>query len=160
MKSKTLSVRKSKNGMGLFANKDFKINEIITEIRGNLITCDVDDDLDDKTRSNAIRFDNEEFISPEGEIGEFVNHSCNPNSKIVKKNKKLFFVAICPILENAEIVFDYSTIVAKDDIWTMKCKCGEKNCRKIVKKFNSLPKKLKNEYIESSVVPKYILRIK
>jgi SET domain-containing protein len=160
MKSKTLSVKKSKTGMGLFAEKNFKSGDLIVELKGKLITCYEDENIDEETRSNTIRFNNEKFLSPKGEIGEMVNHSCNPNSKITKKNNKLVLIAIKPIGKGTEIFFDYSTVLANDDIWTMKCKCGENNCRKVVKKFNSLSKKLRNNYIEYSIVPKYILRIK
>lgn len=160
MKSEVLSVKKSKNGRGVFAKRDFKSGEVVLELKGELITCYEDDDLDNRTRSNTIRYSNEMFLSPKGELGELVNHSCNPNSKIVKKSKKLFLVAIKPILKNEEVLFDYSTIIASDDIWTMRCNCGSKNCRKVVKSFNKLPKKLQSTYIKEKIVPKYILNIK
>jgi len=160
MNNKTLSIKKSKNGNGVFAKKNFKIGEVVIELKGTLITCYLDDDIDEQTRSNTIRYSNEKFLNPKGELGELINHSCNPNSKIVKKGKKLFIIAIEPILKNTEVLFDYSTIIANDDIWTMRCNCGSKNCRKIIKSFNLLPKSIQSNYIKSKIVPKHILVIK
>lgn len=56
-----------------------------------------------------------------------------------------------------KVTFDYSTILAKDDIWEMKCNCGSKHCRKTIKKFSTLPKRLKEKYTPLGMVPKYIL---
>ena len=153
-------IKKSKNGRGLFAKRNIQKGEVISLIKGSLITCNEDDDLDEQTRSNTIRFNNEKFLNPKGEIGELINHSCSPNSKIVKASNKMYVRAIENISKDAEIVFDYSTVLANDDIWQMKCNCGEKSCRKVIKMFKTLPSKTKQHYIKNKIVPKYILHIK
>ncbi len=152
-------VKKSKNGRGLFAGKNFNANSRIHKLVGTLITCNEDDDLDAQTRSNTIRFNEEKFLNPKGQIGERINHSCKPNAKIVKASNILYIVSIDPISKDTEILFDYSTVLAPDDIWTMKCNCGEKKCRKVIKKFNTLPKRIRDEYKKRGIVPKYILKI-
>lgn len=157
--SKIVSIRKSKNGRGIFANKYMPKNKVILDLKGSLITCDIDDNLDEQTRSNTIRYDSERFLNPKNELGELINHSCDPNSKIIKKNQKLFIVAIKPIKKDEEITFDYSTVLASDDIWQMKCNCSSKDCRKIIKQFKTLPKKTKENYIKSNIVPSFILKI-
>lgn len=153
-------IKKSKNGRGLFAKRNIHKGEVISLIKGSLITCNEDDDLDEQTRSNTIRFNDEKFLNPKGEIGELINHSCSPNSKIVKASNKMYVRAIENISKDAEIVFDYSTVLANDDIWQMKCNCGEKGCRKVIKMFKTLPSKTKQHYIKNKIVPKYILHIK
>lgn len=158
--SNILSIKKSKNGKGLFAKNNFTIDRKIIDLKGVLITCYEDDHLDDETRSNTIRFNKELFLSPKGEMGNFINHSCNPNSKIIKKNNILSIIAINNIEKGSEIVFDYSTILASDDVWHMKCNCGSKNCRKIIKNFYSLPLATRHKYINNGMVPRYILNIK
>src|SRR3989344_4978740 len=60
---------------------------------------------------------------------------------------------------------DYSTIVADDDVidrtipYEMICNCGESNCRRIIGNFSSLPKELKDRYLEANAVPVYIQEV-
>ncbi|KAG3153277.1 hypothetical protein PI124_g143 [Phytophthora idaei] len=60
---------------------------------------------------------------------EFVNHSCNPNTRIdmVENEAKVSFIAIKPIKEGEHLTFDYST-----SEWDMDekfdCRCGASNC--------------------------------
>ncbi len=154
----TLLVKQSRNGLGVFAMKDFAVGEVVLAITGMLITCYLDDDIDERTRDNAFRFDEEKYVSPDGDA-QFVNHSCEPNSKIVKKNNKLSIVAIRTIPKGGEIVFDYSTTLASNDIWTMKCNCGSGVCRGVVKRFTLLPKSIQERYIQENIVPKYITEL-
>jgi SET domain-containing protein len=159
LETKDLIVKKARNGLGIFAKKDFKVGKKVFEIKGSRITGDVDEDIDDTTRSNAYRFDKNFYISPDGRMGDFLNHSCKPNVKITKEKGKLFVMTISDIKKAKEFVFDYSTIVASDDIWEMKCNCGEKDCRRVIRGFKSLPKKIKEFYISEKIVPKHILNI-
>jgi SET domain-containing protein len=154
--SSGLVVKKTRNGRGVFVSKEFKKDGKIFQVKGKIITCYADDDLSEEVRNNTFRFDEERYISPEGELADFLNHSCEPNSKVVKVNNKLFIVAICDIGKQEEVLFDYSTIISSDDVWEMDCNCGSLNCRGVVKKFSSLPKKIKTKYIELGMVPDYI----
>lgn len=154
-----VTVAKSRIGQGLFAISDIPKNTIIIEIKGVLRSGDVDEKMNKKTRDNMLRFDSDSYISPEGDISDFLNHSCNPNSCVVKKSNKLFIKSLRKIKKDEEILIDYSTISASDDIWTMKCRCRSDNCRGVVKTFERLPKKLQQEYIKNKIVPKYILEI-
>ncbi len=158
--NKLLYVKKSRNGKGIFLKKAVSAGDILFRFTGKLITCEEDEEVDEKTRSNTIRFNNDKFLSPKGKIGDYINHSCNPNTKIIKRNNKLLIIAIKNILKSREVSFDYSTVLANDDMWIMKCNCGSKNCRKIIKKFSSLPKKIRDRYISGEIVPAYILKIK
>ncbi len=155
----TLVVKNVRNGKGIVTKKKFLPNETIFEVAGIFVACDEDDDMDEAERNNTFRFDVDRYISPKGRIADYLNHSCEPNAKVLKKNKKLFVVAINTIPKNVEVVIDYSTITARDDIWTMKCNCGTESCRGIIKKFSSLPKRIRENYITHSIVPKYILKI-
>lgn len=159
LENESVVVKKSKNGRGVFAKRSFLPEENILEIKGVFLTCDKDDELDEETRNNTYRYDQDLFISPGKTIANFFNHSCVPNAKLFKKNKKLFLGAINKIEKGEEILFDYSTTLASDDIWQMECNCGEKSCRGIIKKFKSLSLKLKKRYINEKIVPDYILKI-
>ena len=76
----------------------------------------------------------------------YFNHSCNPNSGIRGKNE---LIAINDINPGEEIVYDYSSVVwderwvKEHGPWTMICGCKEKNCRKVIGDFLTIPKSRK-----------------
>lgn len=154
-----LKVARSRTGRGVFAMKDFKKGETICEFAGRFRSGDLDEEIDDRTRDNMVRYDRHKYVSPEGEIGAFFNHSCEPNSKIMKRQKKLWVVALQDIKAGKQVTFDYSTVTARDDIWRMDCKCGSATCRHTVKPFHQLSKKLQKRYLDEKIVPSYILTI-
>ena len=47
---------------------------------------------------------------------------------------------------------------AGGSLWTIKCKCGAKNCRGIIDQFKTLPKKQKEFYIRNKYAPDFILK--
>ncbi|MDQ5950164.1 MAG: uncharacterized protein QG585_104 [Patescibacteria group bacterium] len=159
MEEKKVYVKDARNGKGAFARKKILPEKMILEIKGVFLTCNEDDDIDEETRNNTFRYDDDLYISPGKDIANFINHSCEPNAKVVKKNKKLFIYSILPILKDEEVLFDYSTILARDDVWEMECNCGSQKCRKVVKQFKKLPLKLKEKYIKEEIVPDFILKI-
>jgi histone-lysine N-methyltransferase SUV39H len=78
-----------------------------------------------------------------GSATRFINHSCNPNCKIVSVSTKnhadhhlynLSFFACRDIPPGTELTFDYNseaeiTTPQKIDPDAVRCLCGEKNCR-------------------------------
>jgi len=80
------------------------------------------------------------------------NHSCDPNAGI-RKNSELF--ALRDIKKGEEITFDYSVTIAPTK-WHMKCKCGLKNCRKILGDVLSISKKQLKKYKELGALQKYM----
>jgi len=150
---KELAVRKSRNGRGIFARRKFAPDDVIFEVTGAFVTCNEDDDIDEETRANTYRFDADRYISPKGRLGDFLNHSCEPNAKVVKNDGRLFVVSIVDIPKGEEVAIDYSTILASDDSWEMKCNCGANTCRGTIKKFNSLPLKTRRKYRALGMVP-------
>ncbi len=155
---KVVEVKESRNGLGVFAKRKFSIGSKILEVKGTIISCDEDEDVDEKVRDNAFRYDEDNYLSPAGRMGDYLNHSCSPNCGVVKKEDKIFIFAVKNIKEGDEVTFDYSTILASDDSWKMKCNCGDSNCRKVIKRFDSLPAQLKRQYIGLNMVPDYIMR--
>lgn len=156
---KNIEIKKSINGKGIFATKDFKRDELVFEVKGKIIQCDLDTILPDKVRDNTFRFDEDNYLSPEGNVGDFLNHSCRPNSKVTKFNNKLYVRTIINVNKGEEILIDYSTIIAKDDVWSMKCKCGEEGCRKLITNIEKLPKDIFKKYVRLRIIPKFILNI-
>lgn len=62
-------------------------------------------------------------------IGERINHSCNPNTGFVSEMK---LVALRDILPGEAVTMDYAACISIDG-YQLSCKCGEKNCRGVVR---------------------------
>ncbi len=154
-----VEIKKSKlSGQGLFTTKSIKKEQVVLEIKGKLLSIPTFFKITQKERDNTIRFSKNQYLSPAGYPANFLNHSCTPNCKLVKKGKKLFLVSLTNIRKGEELTFDYATNLAKDDFWLMKCTC-KMNCRGVMKRYSTLPKKTLEEYIKKSMIPAYILKI-
>lgn len=133
-----------KNGKGVFALKYFKKDEIILDVDGEVIETDNLDSLPKDIQDHCFPFDKKgkvrKYVLPKSPW-KYLNHSCNPNEGI-KNNRNI--VAMKPIKEGEEITFDYA--MNNVDNWTMKCKCGCKNCRKEISTFDVLDEETKKKY--------------
>jgi len=158
---KNIEARKSKSGRGIFALRSFRPREYIFEMKGKLLTAsDIEaEGVFSALSAHSYRFSEELYLSPIGENGDSLRHSCMPNAYVYKSHDKLFIRAISPIAKNKEVRIDYSTIMADDDNWSMRCKCGTKKCRQVIKRFSLLPKKLQKKYEEMNIVPNYIYSV-
>lgn len=156
---KTLAVKKVRNGRGIVALKAFRRGAIVMEVTGRIVS---DDevwsywDTDPRLGENCFRYDDDSYINPDGKIGAYANHSCNPNTGIVKRGRKLLLKAIRAIVPGDEVTHDYSTLLGGDDVWTMRCNCGETNCRKTVRNIGKLPAVRVREYRLLGVIPDFI----
>ncbi|MFA4953537.1 MAG: SET domain-containing protein [Candidatus Pacearchaeota archaeon] len=149
-----LVIKKARNGKGIFANKNFKKGyEILKLKKGKLMSYE--EIVYDKNEDKYVQVDKKLYFNPFGNLIVFLNHSCNPNVGIIIKQNEIHLVAIKNIFIGEEITFDYSTTMDEDD-WTMKCNCGDKNCREIIKDFKHLPKFIQKKYLELGIVPDYI----
>lgn len=71
-----------------------------------------------------------------------IQHSCNPNVGVVKKN---VVVAMRNIHQDEELTVDDSTIEV-DPRWKWQCHCGTRNCRGVVRSVQYLPPALLKKY--------------
>lgn len=156
---KNLAVRKARNGLGIFAAAHFSPGQTVFRINGTRRHYTTLLKREGTFLDNCFRVSENYYLSPEGHIGVYLNHSCEPNARVVKEGDKLYVRAISHIPTNTEILIDYSTITASDDIWTMRCNCGVASCRKIVRNFSKLPRVLRETYQTQHIVPSYILSI-
>ena len=97
------------------------------------------------------------FMGPSGELDDYVNHSCEPNSGIKFDTDCIKLVAIAPVAPGHQITFDYSTTMHNFD-WEMNCACGSNKCRRQVKNFIELPEETQARYVKLGIVPDYILK--
>lgn len=151
-------VRAARNGVGLFAARTYKPNQTIIKIVGRVVDAGILWERRGAFADNCFRFGPETYLDPGDELGRYVNHSCEPTAGVRKSNNQLFLFAAKPISAGTEIVIDYSTILGDDDIWTMRCTCGRRTCRKTIRRFGSLPSALKTHYLRAGLVPKYIIK--
>jgi hypothetical protein len=159
-RSESLKVMPVRNGHGIVATKPFRRGAVILEIKGKVVTAEEVWrywDTDARLAENCIRYDEDHYLDPNGELGQYSNHSCNPNAGLVKRGRRLILKAIRPILPGDEVTHDYSTFLAADDIWTMRCNCGEANCRRVVRNVRKLPPATIRTYRRLGIIPDFIM---
>jgi hypothetical protein len=158
-----ITVEKVRIGLGLIATRGFRTNQLIAEIEGCVVTADEVWGYwktDPRLGANCIRYDADHFLNPDGHIGAYANHCCQPNTGLVKRGRRLVIKAISPIAAGDELTHDYSTFIAADDVWTMRCNCGVEHCRGTVRNINKLPKATLAHYHRLGIVPNFILDAK
>lgn len=156
---KGLTVKPVRNGLGIVAMKSFAQGQVICEITGKIVTPKTVWrywETDPQLGENCFRYSAERYLNPEGKIGQYANHSCNPNAGIVKIGRRLLLKAIAPIARGDEVVHDYSTLLGSDDVWHMRCNCGNANCRGVVRNVSRLPAAVVNRYLQLGIIPKFI----
>ena len=155
-----LAVRPVRNGLGIVALKRFRPGDVVCEIRGRIATARtlwLYWDTEPLRAENCFRYDAGRYLDPEGQIGRYANHSCAPNTGIIKREQKLFLVALVTIPRGQEVTHDYSTLLGADDVWRMRCNCGEAGCRGVVRNIRSLSMARRHDYLSAGILPAYIL---
>jgi uncharacterized protein len=170
MKENNIEIRKSGiSGIGVFAKTLIKKGDRICFMKGELCSIDemirrVDEDIEEG--SDPLGVDDEIYLDLD-ELSRTFNHSCDPCAFIRGKNELIELIALRDIFKDEEITYDYSTTMNDNrekieesggGLWTMKCKCGSKNCRGIVDQFKTLPKERIEFYIKNKFAPDFILR--
>lgn len=157
-----LTVQGVRNGLGIVAKKIFTRGDTVCRISGRIVTSAMVWRYwarDPRRGENCFRFDEDHYLDPEGEIGAFANHSCNPNAGIRKQRGRLYLFALRRIPVGAEVTHDYSTLLGADDVWTMRCNCGTVICRGLVENISRLPARRRTYYRKSGAVPTFIEKI-
>ena len=139
-------VKKSKiQGKGVFANMDFKARENILAIDDPHIVKDFNELRAYQKEFQCDWLGNGKTVlmqSPE----RYINHSCDPNSYVKTVKGKRQVLAMRNIKKGEEITYDYVINGYYDS--AIKCRCGSKNCRKILNNnFFKLNKKRQKEYL-------------
>ncbi len=135
-------------GMGVTAGEDIKRGDVIQRIKGEARFLSVKNKEDSLMYPNWIGVGKNKWIEPDYP-NQFLNHSCDPNAGI---QGKVTIVALKDIKEGEEITIDYA-ITEGDDMWEMPCSCGSKNCRKVIRSIQFLPKRQFEKYLP--YVPTY-----
>lgn len=147
--TKNFITKESKiHGKGAFATKDFKKGDTIFIFKGKIYKRDNKNVKDAFANPDSIGIDKNTWIDPFDNF-HYINHSCDPNMGI---KGRVLFKALRNIKKGEELTFDYS-INEADPRWHMKCRCGAKNCRKVIRSVQFLPEKTFKSY--QPFTPKY-----
>ncbi|KAK5998980.1 Histone-lysine N-methyltransferase ash1 [Cladobotryum mycophilum] len=135
-------IKTSDRGYGVRSNRCFEPHQIITEYTGEIIT-----EEECERRMNEIYKNNECYYlmsfdqnmiidATTGSVARFVNHSCNPNCRMIKwivsgQPRMALFAGDKPIMTGDELTYDYNfdPFSAKN---VQKCLCGQPNCRGVL----------------------------
>lgn len=154
---KKVIVKKSLiEGDGVFALRNLRKGEVAFIAKGELVNFNVKHKDDSKVGPNWLGIGDSVWLDPrEGNPLTFLNHSCDPNLGL---KGKVSFVARRSIKKGEELTFDYS-IAEADKHWKlpMKCKCGSKYCRRVIRSVQFLPEPTFKLYKEQ--MPKYFRRV-
>lgn len=122
-------------GNGLFTTTDIPAKQFIFRFSGERIYHDYTPEFA-LEGSNWIGVGDRVWIKPEpGSLVLYLNHSCSPNV-FVGPNQEI--LSVKPIAAHSELLLDYSS-TELDPFWQMKCKCGARECRHVIRNFSSLP---------------------
>lgn len=137
-------------GRGVFAKEPIKKDEIIAEFDGEIYDYDYPN-WTDELEDHCIQFEENKWRDSKG-IARLINHSCEPNCGI----KNLFqIVAMRDIKKGEEITWDYEMTENYPE-WSMECRCGSKNCRKIIGRYDNMPEEVKANY--SGYISEWLLK--
>ncbi len=121
------------HGRGLFATADIAKNEIVAVKGGHIVDREtLRGEITPRLGPVEIQIDNRLFITPvtdeerEGSM-LYSNHSCDAN---LGMRGEITFVAMRDIRAGEELTHDWAT--TDDDDYSVECKCGSLNCRKIL----------------------------
>ncbi|MFA6198431.1 MAG: SET domain-containing protein [Patescibacteria group bacterium] len=140
------------NGRGIILDRDVKKDETIFRFLGHAVTVTSRDWFHGPC---WLQVGYAKWLVPKpGTAGRYLNHSCNPTSGVRGKNT---IVAIRNLKKGEEVTIDYA-LSETYPLWHMQCHCHERNCRKVVKPYQDLPKQRTNKYLKYT--SKYILDMK
>ena len=95
------------------------------------------------------------FKLPNGNLDDFTNHSCDPNTGIRLTDRGMIVVALRDVAAHEELTYDYSTYL-NNPYESLRCLCGAANCRTVVCNFSTLPAELRHRYQALGVVGDFV----
>ena len=121
------------HGRGLFATTEIAKDEIVAVKGGHIVgRTALRGEITPRLGPVEIQIDEDLFIAPVTEEERegsmlYSNHSCDPN---LGMRGEITFVAMRHIRAGEELTHDWAT--TDDDDYSVECKCGAPNCRKIL----------------------------
>lgn len=147
-------------GLGIFTAKAFQ--------GGDVVMTDDDGDYYDNVVSYAgltalginlgmtLQVSLDGFKLPNGNLDDFTNHSCDPNTGIRLTKRGFIILALRDIRPHEELTYDYSTHL-NNPYEAMSCHCGAATCRGVIGNFRTLPEELQRKYRALGVAADFVL---
>ena len=135
-------------GRGIYANEDIEAGEFVTGMNGKIVYKVFKTKSDLNTGKTWVGIGGNYWVVPAFPV-KYMNHSCNANLGY-KTPRRLY--ARRKIKKGEELSIDYSTV---EDVieWNMPCSCHAKECRKIMRSIQFLPRKIFLSYLP--YIPKF-----
>lgn len=146
--------RTNKYGNGVFAAEDIQRGRTIYVLNGekmDVLQLIRKVNADRENIDDPLQIGKRTYVDLD-EISRTFNHSCSPNAGL-RKTSEMF--ALRNIKKGEEITYDYSLTIAPTN-WKMECKCGNKNCRKILGDISTVPAERLKAYLEIGALQNYM----
>jgi hypothetical protein len=103
---------------------------------------------------DLFQIDADAFLLPNGNLDDFVNHSCRPTTGLRLTPLGYRMIALADIAPGDELTYDYSTYIGGTPE-RLACACGAVGCRGIIGPFAELPQDLRRFYLAHDVVGRF-----
>lgn len=120
------TIKRSRTGLGLFAQHPIPKGTRILEYTGPLVS----NKIVDKSKGKYFFGINSQWSidgSPRDNIARYINHSCRPNAEPLIHNRRVWIWAKRDIKAGEEITYDYGREYFDSVIEPLGCKCN--GCR-------------------------------
>lgn len=142
-----------KLGLAVFATEDIPANTRIAVFTGETYRSDTALGLPEVMRDHAIQTGPKEYVFGYKGLAHCLCHSCDPNCGI-RHLTEIFTVK--DVSAGEQLTWDYRC--SENSNWVLEtCLCGTDRCTGTVKNFDSLPNKMRTEYLSKSMVSEWIL---
>jgi hypothetical protein len=128
-----MKVASSSVGLGVFATRPYEKDQPILCFSGSLYSWD-EIEYGSYVDEHCLMIGPDTYLGPSGGPDDFINHSCSPNAKACINGEGVLLKAVRSIDVGEEITYDYEAAEWGVSDYSMKCKCGNKNCRKTIGK--------------------------
>lgn len=142
-------------GKAVFAARNYNKNDVIVKFQGEVVDKSRLPKKMEGEKDRFVQIGKDIFLGPSGDVDDFINHSCDPNTGLRFSDAGILLVALKKIRIGEEITWDYSTTLYENE-WKMLCDCRKSNCRKIVADFITLDPKIQKKYYKAHILPDYI----
>lgn len=118
----SLSVKRSKSGLGIFTNEPIKKKKFVIEYSGELISNEEAD-----RRGGLYLFNINSRWTIDGKkrenLSRYLNHSCRPNCEAETRGKKVIIRSIKNIPAGEELTYGYGKEYFNEYIKPHGCRC-------------------------------------